>query len=171
MGSAASPNAGRSSTLLRTIFETQDIRLNLDEIAEAWPGDEKSTPKALSEQLHKYRKNGKGTNKITFTMASKRKADDSSAGTPRKKATPKKATPKKATPKKGGIKAEATEDEMVMRVPHFLDSYKPLDEKITFDDDTDDEADDGANSDEVVLSWAGREFFFSRMVYFLGFWE
>ncbi|KAH8429001.1 uncharacterized protein LDX57_006672 [Aspergillus melleus] len=102
--------------LLRTIFATQDIHLNLDEIAEAWPGDEKPTPKALSEQLHKYRKNGNGTNKVTFSGA-KRKADDSGPVTPRKKASPKKASPKKATPKKGGKEAQgdAAEDGMVMK--------------------------------------------------------
>ncbi|PYH99983.1 hypothetical protein BO71DRAFT_424773 [Aspergillus ellipticus CBS 707.79] len=44
--------------LLRLIFETQSFSIELDKIAEAWPGEEKPTTKALSEQLGKYRKPG-----------------------------------------------------------------------------------------------------------------
>lgn len=69
--------------------------------------DDKPTPKALSEQLHKYRKNSKGTNNVTLSMG-KRKAGDSAQSTPRKRASPKKATPKKAAKEKETVKDEAS---------------------------------------------------------------
>ncbi|CAK48250.1 hypothetical protein CBS115989_5502 [Aspergillus niger] len=63
--------------LWRTIFETQTLNLDLDKIAEGWPGDDKPTAKALKEHLGKYRKGIKSG--ITFSMNVKRPADDSSA--------------------------------------------------------------------------------------------
>ncbi|PLB51657.1 hypothetical protein P170DRAFT_422647 [Aspergillus steynii IBT 23096] len=95
--------------LWRTIFETQDLFIDLEKVANAWPGDEKDKPsvKALCEQLSKYRKASNGTNTVKLSMGgAKRKAADSNTTTPRKR-----ATPKKATPKKKDKQAEPVQDE------------------------------------------------------------
>lgn len=46
------------------------------------------------------------------------------------------------------------------KVPDFLESYKPADEVVKFDDDTDDEADDGddnanTNNPDAGTGWGG----------------
>lgn len=46
------------------------------------------------------------------------------------------------------------------KVPDFLESYKPADEVVKFDDDTDDEAADGddnviTNNDDAGTVWSG----------------
>ncbi|PWY86857.1 hypothetical protein BO70DRAFT_394870 [Aspergillus heteromorphus CBS 117.55] len=71
-------------TLLRLIFETQSFVIELDKIADAWPGDEKPTTKALSEQLGKYRKPGCS---VTFSAVKKGKGGgaESAPVTPRKR--------------------------------------------------------------------------------------
>ncbi|PYI02463.1 hypothetical protein BO78DRAFT_422509 [Aspergillus sclerotiicarbonarius CBS 121057] len=77
--------------LWRTIFETQNLTLDLDKIADAWPGDDKPTARAIKEHLEKFRRGLKSGNSVTFSMSGKRGADDDSAvSTPRKKRTPKK---------------------------------------------------------------------------------
>ncbi|OOF99279.1 hypothetical protein ASPCADRAFT_2702 [Aspergillus carbonarius ITEM 5010] len=77
--------------LWRTIFETQNLTLDLDKIAEAWPGDDKPTARAVKEHLEKFRRGLKSGNSVTFSMGGKRAADDDGAiATPRKKRTPKK---------------------------------------------------------------------------------
>ncbi|PWY91690.1 hypothetical protein BO94DRAFT_583624 [Aspergillus sclerotioniger CBS 115572] len=79
--------------LWRTIFETQNLTLDLDKIAEAWPGDDMPTARAIKEHLEKFRRGLKSGNSVTFSMGGKRAADDDSSGavaTPRKKRATKK---------------------------------------------------------------------------------
>ncbi|KAA8644279.1 hypothetical protein EYZ11_002831 [Aspergillus tanneri] len=89
-------------TLLRTIFDTQNLHIDIDKIAEFWPGEEKPTPKALEQQLYKYRKNPKCENTVTFSKG--RRSGESNDGTPRKK----RATRK--TLQKDVVKEEGTAD-------------------------------------------------------------
>ncbi|PYH34164.1 uncharacterized protein BO87DRAFT_425942 [Aspergillus neoniger CBS 115656] len=109
--------------LWRTIFETQTLTLDLDKIAEGWPGDDKPTAKALKEHLAKYRKGIKSG--ISFSMNWKRPADDSSATpTPKKRRATKKVkeeevsddgpttpTPKKNRQTKKMVKEEEVSDD------------------------------------------------------------
>ncbi|PTU25363.1 hypothetical protein P175DRAFT_0472589 [Aspergillus ochraceoroseus IBT 24754] len=81
--------------LWRTFFETQNVNIDLDKLANGWPGAEKPTPKALKEHLSKFRKNLRGENTVTFSMSVKRKTDSDVDGSPQKKRTPKKAKKEK----------------------------------------------------------------------------
>ncbi|RAL01235.1 uncharacterized protein BO80DRAFT_444681 [Aspergillus ibericus CBS 121593] len=82
--------------LWRTIFETQNLTLDLDKIAEAWLGDDKPTARAIKEHLEKFRKGSKSGNSMTFSMSRKRAGgDDSAVPTPRKKRTSKKVKKEK----------------------------------------------------------------------------
>ncbi|PWY68393.1 hypothetical protein BO70DRAFT_400314 [Aspergillus heteromorphus CBS 117.55] len=77
--------------LWRTIFETQSLTLDLDKIADAWPGDEKPTARAIKEHLEKFRRNLTSGNTVTFSMKPKRPAEASGASpSPRKKRATKK---------------------------------------------------------------------------------
>ncbi|KAI2852309.1 hypothetical protein ACMYSQ_002577 [Aspergillus niger] len=88
------------ATLLRLIFETQTFQIDLDKIVDAWPGDDKPTGKALSEQLGKYRKPGSS---ITFRFTKgKRGAPDGSGSS-----APNTPTPKRARKNGKAIKGKA----------------------------------------------------------------
>ncbi|OJZ92506.1 hypothetical protein ASPFODRAFT_123243 [Aspergillus luchuensis CBS 106.47] len=90
------------ATLLRLIFETQNFQIDLDKIVDAWPGDDKPTGKALSEQLGKYRKPGSS---ITFRFTkAKRAAPDGSGSSAPNTPTPKKI--RKTNGKTSKVKAE-----------------------------------------------------------------
>ncbi|XRM39800.1 hypothetical protein ABZX51_003141 [Aspergillus tubingensis] len=90
------------ATLLRLISETQNLQIDLDKIVDAWPGDDKPTGKALSEQLGKYRKPGSS---ITFRYTkSKRAAPDASGSSAPNTPTPKKI--RKTNGKASKVKAE-----------------------------------------------------------------
>ncbi|KAL4938395.1 hypothetical protein BDV06DRAFT_226026 [Aspergillus oleicola] len=79
-------------TLWQTIFNTQTINLELDKISEAWPENDKPTPKALKEHLQRYRKAGEC--KVTFSLGKKGAASggNSAPATPRKRGTAAKKT-------------------------------------------------------------------------------
>ncbi|KAK5696390.1 hypothetical protein LTS12_028571, partial [Elasticomyces elasticus] len=81
--------------LWRTIFQTQTLNLELDKVSEAWPGDEKPTPKALKEKLDKYRRNA--SNNVTFSMG-KNPSVSSPRKTRAKKSTAVSATASSPTP-------------------------------------------------------------------------
>ncbi|BCR95714.1 uncharacterized protein AKAW2_20654A [Aspergillus luchuensis] len=90
------------ATLLRLIFETQNFQIDLDKIVDAWPGDDKPTGKALSEQLGKYRKPGSS---ITFRFTkAKRAAPGGSGSSAPNTPTPKKI--RKTNEKTSKVKAE-----------------------------------------------------------------
>ncbi|GKZ22247.1 hypothetical protein AbraIFM66951_007463 [Aspergillus brasiliensis] len=90
------------ATLLRLLFETQTFQIDLDKIVDAWPGDDKPTGKALSEQLGKYRKPGSS---ISFRYTKgKRGAPDGSGSSAPNTPTPKKA--RKCVGKAGKGKVE-----------------------------------------------------------------
>ncbi|GKZ36403.1 hypothetical protein AbraIFM66950_007474 [Aspergillus brasiliensis] len=106
--------------LWQTIFETQTLNLDLDKIAEGWPGYDKPTAKALKEHLGKYRKGIKSG--ITFSMNAKRPGDDGSVTpSPRKKRAAKKVQdeegsdnePATPTPKKKRVTKKKVKDEEV----------------------------------------------------------
>ncbi|RAH67002.1 uncharacterized protein BO66DRAFT_458467 [Aspergillus aculeatinus CBS 121060] len=69
--------------LWKLIFETQTITLDLDKVAQAWPGDDKPTPKAIERHLEKYRKSGSG---VSFQKGQQKRADaEAGPATPSKK--------------------------------------------------------------------------------------
>lgn len=45
--------------------------------------------------------------------------------------------------------------ESKQRVPDFLESYKPMEEAVQFNDDTDDEAENGDDSNNGCGAWGG----------------
>ncbi|KAI2824055.1 hypothetical protein CBS115989_874 [Aspergillus niger] len=98
------------ATLLRLIFETQTFQIDLDKIVDAWPGDDKPTGKALSEQLGKYRKPGSS---ITFRFTKgKRGAPDGSGSS-----APNTPTPKRARKNGKAIKGKAEVPSSPVLVP------------------------------------------------------
>ncbi|PYH96656.1 hypothetical protein BO71DRAFT_427906 [Aspergillus ellipticus CBS 707.79] len=108
--------------LWRTIFETQSLTLDLDTIADAWPGDDKPTPRAIKEHLEKFRKNLTSGHSVTFSMTTKRPATSAGAS-PRpckKRETKKKAPTTKADdlagdsdqmPADGAVKIETEKED------------------------------------------------------------
>ncbi|KAI2833595.1 hypothetical protein CBS63078_8777 [Aspergillus niger] len=98
------------AALLRLIFETQTFQIDLDKIVDAWPGDDKPTGKALSEQLGKYRKPGSS---ITFRFTKgKRGAPDGSGSS-----APNTLTPKRARKNGKAIKGKAEVPSSPVLVP------------------------------------------------------